>query len=190
MPSVDRVRIVPGLAMPFFPARPTLGTPATKKLAPRCFIAEMDRGNVCQPKLNGDRAGVGIADGQALVQNRHGGWLKQRVHNLSAFFGLGDGTCLDGEVIDGHFYPFEVLAWGGESFLDAHQTERCELARIVCRECDQPYLFATPRMSFIRKSFANLPRFDGWVSKRWDSPCDIMSSATQESPFWVKYKWA
>lgn len=194
MPPSQRIRIVPGLAMPFFPARPSMGVPATKKLGLCCFIADMDRGYVVQPKLNGDRACLGIVERDGgnfiLVQNRHGSWLTQKIKNVGSFVNLGAGTCLDGEVVDGQFYPFEVLAWGGESFMGDTGIVREKLARIVCREAGVPYLFKPPTPKYVRRGFANLPRFEGWVSKDPKASYDLMSSATQESSSWVKYRWA
>ncbi len=191
---IERVVIVPGIAMPFFPARPVKGIPLTTAAqAVERFCADMDSGDILQSKLNGDRAGLGIvadADGSLIVrvQNRHGGWLTQKVRNLAAFLALGAGTCLDGEVIDGDFYPFEVLAWGGASLVGLPTYDRARAAQLACSYTGVPFLFSTPRLDFVRRMRANLPRWEGWVRKA-NLPYPIGHSAIAETTRWSKLKW-
>ncbi len=194
MTIAERHVVVPGLAMPFYPARPKVGTvlvDTTQALAQ--FCRDMDTGHyVLDPKLNGDRAGLGVIDiaGSVaiVVQNRHGGWLTQRVRNASLFLAMGAGSCVDGEVIDGHFYPFEVLAWGGASLVAAPAAARKQAAVVLCRDLDVPFLFSTPTTAFIRRLRGNLPRWEGYV-KKLNSPYPVGHSATAETDRWYKCKW-
>lgn len=213
-PPAGRTVIVPGLAMPFFPARPMTGIVlSTPEQAMAQLSRDLDAGFVCQRKMNGDRSCLGIFNGengpQILVQNRHGGWTKQSVKNAADFLFMGPGSCLDGEIMPGGlFHPFEVLAWGGVSLVNANTSERIRAARLASVEAGRPYLFdfpiepsyvaiarretakwkADPLRTWVSHLRANLPDCEGYVRKA-ETAYPIGRSAIAETTSWAKSKW-
>lgn len=92
-------------------------------------------GWVCEPKLDGWRATVEVADGRATVTSRNGHYLTAQVPSVQAFTDVGD-VVLDGELVHGDgsltsfyglfgalhrgavsFVAFDVLAAGSEVFV-------------------------------------------------------------------------
>lgn len=194
---MKRLRVVPGLAMPFFPARPMTGTALQNPdQAVQQYCRDMDQGYVCQPKINGDRAclgvvqweGLGITDKIVVVQNRHGGWTSQCVKNAGKFFCLGVGTCLDGEILKGNFHPFECLAISGVSLLQWPTIERVAMAQSVCDDLKVDWLFAPMGIAQIKLLRKNLPLVEGYVRKA-NTAYPIGSSSTSETQEWTKHRW-
>ena len=59
MATRPNVRVVPGLALPFFPMRPATGRLAsTPDAAVELWHESLSAGDTLQPKLNGDRGCV------------------------------------------------------------------------------------------------------------------------------------
>lgn len=144
---------------------------------------------VIQPKLNGDRACLGIANGEVHIQNRHGSWYMPRVRNAREFLKLSNGTCLDGEVWKGDFYPFEALAVDGKSFLPAAASEREVLAFQLVRFLGQSWMFERPTKKWLMRRWENLPQFEGVVEKRHDSHYVLAGSDKDPSRYWFKRLW-
>jgi hypothetical protein len=187
--TITRVNVAPGIAMPFYPARPITGVALrTPDQAQLQFERDMDLGRTCQPKMNGDRAALGVTPSAIHIQNRHGGWISQNVRNRAVYQELQAGTVLDGEVIDGHFYPFECIAVDGVSLVSAPTSERVRTAKALCSRIGVPWLFDTPSISFIRKLRTNLPRWEGYVAKA-EQAYPMGRTASGESPLWQKVKW-
>lgn len=194
MPAIatERFLVVPGLAMPFAPARPRC---TLHKLDKASFLAQYeqdiaDLSVVIQPKLNGDRAGIGrCADGVLRVQNRHLGWTTQAVRNLAAFRRLNPGTFLDGEIEGGNFYPFECVALDGDSLV--RSTTRCRVAaaKRLCEVLGIPYIFDAPTRKFAAAHVKNLPRWEGYVRKVDAASYSIGHSAAAETTDWCRVKW-
>jgi hypothetical protein len=187
--TITRINIAVGLSLPLFPGRPMNGLALrTADQAQAQFERDMDLGKLLQPKLGGDRAVLGVTPAALHICNRHGGWLHQGIKNRGLLQELQSGTVLDGEVIDGHFYPFECLADGGTSLV-AHPTEwRITCARTLCARIGVQWLFAPPTLAYIRKMRANLPRWEGYVAKS-NLPYPLGRSASEETTRWTKHRW-
>lgn len=136
----SKVVVCSGLSLPFFPMRPVEGRALrTVKDAIEVNQAMLDHEYVVQPKLNGDRACLAVVEGHVWIQNRHGGWYGFQVNNASAFLKpKWDGTAFDGEIYEGNFYPFELLALDGKSFLMASAAEREIMGQKMCELAKQP----------------------------------------------------
>src|SRR3546814_18863659 len=81
--------------MPFYPMRPATGRVLRNKSSINDLIAEAypkDSPWLVQPKMDGDRACLATYDGHIYIQNRHGGWFKQKVSNAADFKKLPDRT--------------------------------------------------------------------------------------------------
>lgn len=188
---MDKIEIVRGLMMPFYPMRPLQGRSLrTPKLVNELYaeVQEPDEW-VCQPKLNGDRVCLGVVDKRVYTQNRHGAWYRFSVKNAPAFLKLPNRTCLDGEVFEGNFYPFECLAVGGHLFTFCTANEREVMAYQLMRLIGQPWIFNAPSKGWLLKRRDNLPKFEGVVLKRSSSPYVLLASPSQSSPDWVKRTW-
>jgi ATP-dependent DNA ligase len=176
--------------MPFFPMRPFRGRALLRPNNIREMCEEAAAGVwVMQPKLNGDRVGLACVDGKVYVQNRHGGCYRFKVHNAPDFLALPNRTCFDGEVFKGNFYPFELLACNGKSFLMAEAHERVRLAKDMTQILGHPWLFDPPSLAWIMRRSANLPMFEGVVLKRAHSRYVMLGSDTQSSTGWMKRLW-
>lgn len=188
---MDKITIVNGIAMPFYPMRPAVGRVLRNKGNVEEFYSQVLRRQdwVVQPKLDGDRATIGVRDGNVYVQNRHGGWYRHNVKNLTDFTYLPDKTVLDGEVFEGNFYPFECLAVDGKSVLRATAAEREVLAFSLSKLVGHAWKFNRPSKQWIANLDRNKPVYGGVVLKRLGSPYIIMGSATQFSLDWLKRCW-
>lgn len=188
---MDKIEVVRGLMMPFYPMRPVGGRPLrTVRLVEELYTEVQDPDDwVCQPKLNGHRVCLAHLDKRIYVQNRHGAWYSHRVKNAPAFLKLPNRTCLDGEVFDGNFYPFECLAVGGHLFTFCTANEREVMAYQLMRLIGQPWVFNTPSKAWLLKRRENMPKFEGVVMKRSDSPYTMLASPTQVSADWMKRTW-
>lgn len=185
-----KIEICPGLTMPFFPMRPVAGrTLRTPKLV-REFIDEFDPEYwEMQPKLNGDRVCLATARGRVYAQNRHGGWYQFPISNAKTFLSLGDGFCLDGEVHQGSFYPFDTLAQSGVLCFDWPTYERVALARKLAVDLQQPWLFDAPKPEWLMVRQKNMPQWEGIVLKRKQSGYMRLGSADAGSLVWMKRRW-
>lgn len=188
---MDRVAVIPGIVMPFFPMRPVRG-PRLQTKADVLEVLEAQKGEiewVAQPKLNDDRVTLAVRGKKVLVQNRHGGWYAGTVRNLGRWAKLWDRTVLDGGVYDGKFYAFECLALFGQSMLQATTLEREICAMQMSRLCGVEWLFERPTRRWLSALSRNAPQWEGVVLKRIRAPYQIAGSATQESTDWVKRRW-
>ena len=187
--AAERVEIIPGLAMPFYPMRPTKGPSLRTADSIKKFWASTGRTQdwVIQPKMNGDRATLALVGGRIYIQNRHGGWYGHSA-DTTPFLRLPDRTVLDGEVYQGHFHPFEALAINGRSLLRCTVTERevmaCQLTRLV----GQQWMFGRPDRRWLLAA-QQCSEWDGVVLKRAASCYTILGSDTQMSETWFKRTW-
>lgn len=176
--------------MPFYPMRPIRGRALLRPTNIREMCEEAAEGVwVMQPKLNGDRVSLACVDGKVFAQNRHGGSYRFKIHNASDFLALPNRTCFDGEVFKGNFYPFEVLACNGRSFLMAEAHERVRLAKDMAQILGHPWMFDPPSLAWIMRRAANLPMYEGVVLKQTRSPYVMLGSDTQSSTRWMKRLW-
>ena len=179
--------IVKGLSMPFFPMRPKTGRRILTMDDVRDIITRLKDGWTVQLKLNGDRAEVGTDADGVHIANRHGTWYGLPVL-LDSFKSLPVGTLLDGEVYKKKFYPFEVLAFGGESMLRCTPAQREAQAKEVCRGLNIPWMYEVDE-GLLSKFTANMPMIEGVVLKMAGSPYIPLSTATRESDSWIKWKF-
>lgn len=189
---MDKIEVVRGLVMPFYPMRPVKGRSLrTSRLIDEVYaqIQEPDDW-VIQPKLNGQRACVAVVDKRVYIQSRHGAWLSRSVKNAPAFLKLPNRTCLDGEVYEGNFYPFECLAVSGNLFTFCTANEREVMAYQLMRLIKEPWMFNAPSRRWLADRSANMPKFEGIVMKRSDSSYTVLASPSQVSPTWFKRTWA
>jgi ATP-dependent DNA ligase len=189
---MDKIVITRGLAMPFFPMRPAVGRVLRNKRNVQEFYDQVLRKRewVVQPKLEGDRATIGVLDGKVYIQNRHGSWYKQRVRNIEDFKNLPNKTVLDGEVFKGNFYAFECLAVDGKSVAMSTVMEREVLAFQLTKLLGHTWKFDRPSKGWIANLGDNAPEYGGVVLKRAGSPYIVMGSPDQASLDWFKRCWA
>jgi hypothetical protein len=188
---MDKIVIARGIAMPFYPMRPAQGRVLRNQGNVDEFHHQVLRTHdwVVQPKLEGDRACIGVLDGKVYIQNRHGEWFKHKVTNLADFKKLPNNTVLDGEVFQGNFYPFECLASSGKSFLMATAAEREVLAFQLSKFLGHEWKFGKPSKSWVAKLDKNMPVYGGVVLKRSASPYIMLGSPSQASLDWLKRCW-
>ena len=185
----ERIEIVAGLAMPFFPMRPTKGRTLKSAASVADFwkTTAQSQDWVVQPKMAGDRACLALYHGKVYVQNRHGGWYGHSV-DTQPFKKLPDRTVLDGEVRDGLFHPFEALAVNGKSLLRCITSEREVLAYQLTRLVGQRWMFERPSKRWLLTG-GHLPDWDGVVLKKANAPYVLLGSSTQMSSTWFKRTW-
>lgn len=150
---------------------------------------EDDESWVTQPKLNGDRACLAVVDRRVFIQNRHKGWYRHKVANAREFLKLPDGTCFDGEVFAGCFYPFELLALSYRSFLGGTTIERTALAKEFSDRLKQPWMFPMPNLDWLLGRRHNLPQYEGVVRKKANARYTVHGSESQSSLSWMKRLW-
>jgi hypothetical protein len=189
--AIDRVVIARGIAMPFLPIRPVSSSELRNQGNVEEFYWKQLRKEdwVIQPKLEGDRACVGVLNGKVYIQNRHGSWYKPTVNNLEDFKKLPSGTVLDGEVFNGNFYPFDCLASAGKSYLMMTAGEREVMAYQAAKFLGHPWLFERPNKSWVAKLRGQMPFYGGMVLKRIGSPYIIPGSPDKLSLDWFKHCW-
>lgn len=185
----DTVTILKGLTMPFFPMRPAHGQRLTKELIPRILEHQKSRKYVYQPKLNGDRVILGVSGRRVVACNRHGSWYQFQVENAKNFLKLGDGSCFDGEVWQGSFYPFECLALDGRSFRHNTTEERVIMAEQMCRYLKIRWMFSPPTEAWLMELDKHLPTFEGVVRKVADAGYGMLASDSQYSTPWLKHRF-
>jgi ATP-dependent DNA ligase len=179
--------ILPGLSMPMFPMRPKSGRQITSKTDVKDIFTRIKGGWTVQLKINGDRAQVGVNENGIHVANRHGGWYGLTV-DLTEWKQLPAGTLLDGEVFKKKFYPFEVVAYEGQSLDRSTPAEREAKAKWLCDQVGVDWLYE-PTQSVLSKMRANMPTIEGVVLKMANTPYIPLSTATRESDTWIKWKW-
>jgi len=177
--------------MPFYPMRPAKGRSLrTVRLVEELYPEIQEPCDwVIQPKLAGTRACLAVVDKQVYIQSRHGAWLRRSVRNAPDFLKLPNRTCLDGEVYERNFYPFECLAVGGNLFTYCTANEREVMAYQLMRLIKQPWIFNAPSKNWLLARRSNMPKFEGVVLKRSDSPYTLLASPAQVSPVWFKRTW-
>jgi hypothetical protein len=186
-----KIVVCSGLSFPFFPMRPVeTRHMLTHRDAEEVRRAMLEHEYLVQPKLNGDRACLAVVERRVWVQNRHGSWYGFQVSNANDYLRyLPDGTALDGEVYEGNFYPFELLALKEHSFLMASAAEREVMGFQMCKKAQQPWMFRQPSLKWLRELSAHLPRYEGVVMKEYNSPYIKAGNANQENFHWMKRKW-
>jgi ATP-dependent DNA ligase len=179
------------IKLPFFPMRPTLGRAIVPGREEE--VLSLLETHVAQLKLNGDRACVANFDGTVRIQNRHGSWFKNSV-DLRPFQLLPRGFCLDGEVYQKKFHPFEALAIDGVSLLAKPVEERIEQARYFCEGARLPWAWDFPGIEWLRcaakaAKHEKIPVYEGLVFKRRGSKYVLSGSADSPSQYWTKCKF-
>lgn len=190
---MDKIQIVRGIAMPFFPMRPATGRVIRNRTSVQELLHEVNQEKydwIMQPKMAGDRACLATLGDQVLVQNRHGSWYKKKVTNREQFKKLPNKTVLDGEVFKGNFYPFECLAIDGKLMTDCTASEREVLAFQLCKFLGVDWRFERPAKAWLLQLSANAPGYDGIVLKRAHSHYILGGNANQVSLDWMKRCWA
>jgi len=188
---MDKIEVVRGLTMPFYPMRPKKGRSLrTPRLVDELYadIQELED-CVIQPKLAGHRACLAVVDKRVYIQGRHGTWFSRSVQNAPVFLKLPNRTCLDGEVYEGNFYPFECLAVGGNLFTFCTANEREIMAYQLMRLVKQPWIFNAPSRDWLLARRVNLPKFEGVVMKKMNSPYVLLASDAQVNADWLKRTW-
>jgi hypothetical protein len=180
----DRIMLVSGIAMPFYPMRPTRGKLGT----PEQLHEDLGGGWVIQPKLNGDRATLGVFVPGIFIQNRHLSRFKHRVKNADLFKALPNGTCVDGEVYGSEFFPFEVLALGRDQLLDSPVEFRVSQAERLCSILGVPWIFQPPSQASLAFMREQPKKWEGYVKKRSGSAYAIYG-VERDSDEWFKCKW-
>ena len=201
------INIAAGLSLPFFPMRPKMGVRLTSVEQALKEISALHHLYVFQPKMNGDRVllatcawkngGTHVKPTPVIEAYQRYGKPYTFSFDKTPWMALPDLTCLDGEVKDGKFHPFELLALAGESWLRKPVEERIEGAKEVCLQCGVPYKFDIPSMEkFITRHLtpSKLPRntspyWEGLVAKKKGSKYNILGSI-QDDPLWTKLKWS
>lgn len=188
---MDKIVIARGIAMPFLPIRPFPGPVLRNQGNVEDFYRQELRRHdwVIQPKLEGDRACVGVLNKNVYIQNRHGAWYKKRVNNLEDFRRLPSSTVLDGEVFKGNFYPFDCLALAGKSYLLCTAAEREVLAFQVSKILKHDWKFERPNKRWVAALRGNMPLYGGVVLKRMGSPYIIPGDPSKLSLDWMKQTW-
>lgn len=187
MSSMERVSIVSGISIPFFPMRPTHG--ASLRTAEAAAEVKRSRTtHVIHRKLNGDRVLVAKANGKLYVANRHGRWYTYGVENKYQFDAVPDGTVFDGEVYKKRFYPFDCLAFNGENICAHPVEDRVEFTRLTCQTLGVDWPWEVDD-AWLDQLGQHAPKWEGVVLKRRGSPYLILGSEGQESASWSKRKW-
>lgn len=145
---------------------------------------------VMQPKLRGDRVVLACIKGRVHAQNGTGSSHRRRIGNAPDFLRLPDGTCLDGIVFKGNFYPFECLASNKHSFLLAEVHERVRLAKNMVQFLKQPWLFDPPTLAWLMQRRKNRPNFDGVILKQVRSRYVPATAGRWTSLDWLERLWA
>jgi hypothetical protein len=145
-------------------------------------------------KLNGDRICVGVVDGDAYAQNRHGSWYKMTIDNLKTYASLKGAWLLDGEVFNKQFYPFEVVVAASKSVAALCPQERKDYAKQLCRRLGVPWMYGIDIKDIVSQSERLIPLadgkiYEGVVGKQKSSPYVPLGTVSGASPAWIKHKW-
>jgi len=193
---MQTVKITGDITMPFYPMRPLEGRSLSQKRFRESLMKEMladakEEQWVVQPKLSGDRACLAVFKKKVYIQNRYGDWYHHPVGNGHKFINplIPDKTVFDGEVWEGEFHPFEVLAANGRSLLRATTAERVVLAYQLTRLIKQKWMFERPGKAWLLSGRENLPVWEGVILKKANAPYIVAGSASQQITSWLKRKW-
>jgi hypothetical protein len=190
MSDLDKLHVAKGLTMPFIPMVPRLGPPIRTKAQIRAAVNELDDERwVVQPELGGTRVCLAIVDKKVYIQDAHGIWLSQAPHNVRDFLKLPNGTCLDGKVAHGNFYPFECLAIRGYALVFRPVAERATVAYQLVKLLKHQWMFQRPTPKFIAAARKNLPDFQGVTLKDYMSFYVMVSKQNQPAQTWLKHSW-
>lgn len=184
---MDRIQVLPGIAIPFYPMRPFRGVSCTTPEA-ATSVMSMRGTHILHRKLNGDRVIVAKHNGKTYLCNRHGSWYSHGVENKHVFQQLKDGTILDGEVWKKNFYPFDCLAIGGVNITGQSVEQRVEITRNICTTLGVKWMWEVEN-EWILQLKKNAPIWEGVVAKLRGSTYDILGSDSQENSTWQKRKW-
>lgn len=190
--NLASVILAPGFRLPFFPMRPRHGHSLRLPGDAEVLVDESEYDWTL--KLNGDRVCVGVVDGDAYAQNRHGSWYKMAIDNLGVFTSLKGAWLLDGEVFGKKFYPFEVVVAGGRSIASQCPSVRKEYAKQTCRKLSIPWMYGIDDSDIVSQAERLIPLkdgkiYEGVVGKRLGSSYVPLGSVSASSPSWVKHKW-
>lgn len=146
-------------------------------------------------KLNGDRACLAVLDGDTHLQNRHGGWYKMTVENLAPYARLGGAWLFDGEIYRKQFHPFEVIVAAGKNLSGECPSYRKAAARSTCASMMVPWMYGKSLADILEQATdaiceGDTSLYEGLVGKRLGSRYVPLGTAEQQSPTWVKFKWA
>lgn len=184
---MNKVTVIPGVALPFFPMRPVTGP----MLLNDSHVAEVlnNQDFYWQPKLGGDRVIMARVGNEIFFANRHGGWYSFNVENKRDWMKVPDRTVLDGEVYKKKFYAFECVVAGGVNMTRKCVTERAAAARYMSELCGVDFIFNPPTEQYLKDGVVKKPSdWEGVVGKRKNTPYVILG-VKKDSPNWIKRKW-
>lgn len=184
---VQPVPVVVGVSIPLYPMRPTKGV-SLRTPAAAAEVKAARKTHVVHRKLNGDR--VQIAKVHKLyTANRHGGWYNYGVENKHLLMVFPNGTMFDGEVWKKNFYPFDCMAYNGESMCRVPVEDRVSFTRELCKSAGIEWVWEVDD-AWLDELDANQPKWEGVVLKQLGSPYLALGTDTQDSASWSKRKWA
>jgi hypothetical protein len=189
---MEKIDIVHGLTMPFFPMRPTKGRSLRAPRLIEELANEIKKSTawVAQPKMTGDRACLAVVDRKIYIQNDRGGWYSRQVNRTHDFLRLPNRTLFDGIVYDNEFHPFDLLALDGKSFVFRSASEREVMAFQMVRFIEHSWQFSKPTEAWMKQRTAHLPKYEGVVLKDANSHYLPATSAKQVSRLWFQRDWA
>lgn len=164
-----------------FPMRPQLFAKLTRANV-LAVVHDLAQTHIIQPKLNGDRVVLRKIDGRLVAESRFGKPYSFSVHAATDWAGLPDGTVLDGEGWQGHFWPFEAV-------IDATVEERVAEAKRLCAVHRRPFIFDAPTDAWLLNASDNLPQWEGIVAKERGTAYEWLGKPARESWQWLKAKW-
>ena len=132
--------------MPFLPMKPVTGLSVASTEWKTLVADEHDW--IAQPWLDGGRACLYRGAGNLQVLNEFGSPV-QVLLDARAWYRVAKDTLLDGWILRGHFFPWEVLADGGGNHLHATAADRIARAQDLCLEIKKGWPF---QMEAILKS--------------------------------------
>lgn len=188
-----RTTIIPGIAWPLFPMRPTPGQELTASKITE-LMNRMKAGDTLQRKLNGDRAVLAAFNGNVFINNRRAEQFRHPAINARDFLHISKGKqlVLDGEVYKSKFIPFEALCIDGFSLLDRGPDVRVGAAKKICDQLNLPWIWDVTEdwlLTELTTVHTLRSEFEGVVLKKKDSPYKPLGSAEQDSSDWFKYKF-
>ena len=188
--DMDDFSITRGLRFPFYPMNPMKGRRLNRKAVPQILHEVEQHVWVLQPVLGGTRAILGTHNGKVLLYDSLKRPFAGTVNNLKAYLKLGDGCCLDGEVYQGGFYPFECLAFQKRSLMFTTTDERSVMAYSLCRFVHEPWMFKQPTERFMAKLAKNGPKWTGVILKKDRTSYVAATSAEDVCLDWIVRPWA
>lgn len=171
------------------------------RLTPQNVLAEVAKmqakGYIVQRKLNGDRGVLEAAsDGELKLWNRYGSLYGASTVRLDEWSTLPIGTIIDGEIFEGHFYPFECIQVGRGFpmlYLQDNTEGRISGAKLLCQHYSVEYLYDVTNEWLVDGcgEYANphIVMWEGVVCKLANAKYVTLKKPDHESPTWVKLKW-